>query len=36
MWDKLTHIPMYTANNYTADVTNNNYYMYKEGEMLVV
>lgn len=33
MWDRLTHIVGYTVNNYTADVTNNDYFMYKEGQL---
>ena len=31
VWDKLTRVIGYEYNNYTADITDNNYYMYKEG-----
>jgi len=33
IWDVLSHrVTGFEYNNYTADVTNNNYYVYKEGE----
>ncbi|KAF2165689.1 glycoside hydrolase family 1 protein [Zasmidium cellare ATCC 36951] len=30
IWDKLPHVPNYVVNNYTSDVADNNYYLYKQ------
>lgn len=32
VWDKLTRVPGYTAENQTGDVTDNHYFLYKQGE----
>lgn len=32
VWDVLTHrVTDFVSNNYTADITDNNYYLYKQG-----
>lgn len=32
VWDKLTRVPGYTAENQTGDITDNHYFLYKQGE----
>lgn len=32
VWDKLVHVPGYTSENDTGDITDNHYYLYKQGE----
>lgn len=32
IWDVLTHIPGFVKNNETADIADNNYYLYKQGK----
>lgn len=34
VWDKLTRVPGYTAENQTGDITDNHYFLYKQGERL--
>lgn len=34
VWDKLTRVPGYTAENQTGDITDNHYFLYKQGEWL--
>lgn len=33
VWDALGRVTGFESNNYTADITNNNYYMYKQGNV---
>ncbi|CAK4031888.1 glycoside hydrolase, partial [Lecanosticta acicola] len=30
VWDKLSRVPNYVVNNYTADITDNNYFLYRQ------
>ena len=32
VWDKLTRVPGYAAENQTGDITDNHYFLYKQGE----
>ena len=32
IWDVLSHIPGFVVNNETADIANNNYFLYKQGK----
>lgn len=32
VWDKLTRVVGYTVANHTGDITDNHYYLYKQGE----
>lgn len=32
VWDKLVRVPGYTVANHTGDITDNHYYLYKQGE----
>lgn len=32
VWDKLVRVPGYTAANQTGDITDNHYYLYKQGK----
>lgn len=32
VWDKLVRVPGYTVANQTGDITDNHYYLYKQGE----
>ncbi|KAK7712933.1 hypothetical protein SLS63_012222 [Diaporthe eres] len=36
VWDKLTRVPGYTAENQTGDITDNHYFLYKQGEWLAL
>lgn len=31
VWDKLVRVPGYTTENNTGDITDNHYYLYKQG-----
>lgn len=33
VWDKLVRVPGYTAANETADISDNHYYLYKQGKL---
>lgn len=34
-WDRLTRVPGYISDNSTADIGDNNYYLYKQGSLIL-